>query len=238
VKASPKTIWRIPVYLPYLQLDLTDEAISAAERKIGHTLPQSFIALLREQNGGYIRYSLEDLPHEQIYGIGSSFPSLIDFDWEDDQEYVGFQLDGLVPFDGSFDEYLGLLKVDIEDRDFVLPSVDDIDATLTALTSEMGIQFEPPDSWAHGFPQHRARGLSEEPEWIWVSPNLVQRGFVRDDDARYEELRDRLPGEGSRYPGLPDSSFLLTVTEGLRADVVSACRAKSIDIRPLSEYTT
>jgi len=74
VKASPKTIWRVPVYLPYLQLDLTDEAISAAERKIGYTLPQSFIALLREQNGGYIRYSLEDLPHEQIYGIGSSFP--------------------------------------------------------------------------------------------------------------------------------------------------------------------
>ncbi|GHC14164.1 SMI1/KNR4 family protein [Cerasicoccus arenae] len=271
MKASPKTIWRVPVYLPYLQPDLTDEAISEAERKIGHPLPSSFIALLREQNGGYIRYSLEDLPHEQIYGIGSNFPSLTDFDWEDDQEYVGFQLAGLVPFDGdghwhlcldyrrdpkvpsvsyidiecdneqeianSFEEYLDLLEIDIEDRDFV-PSIDDLDATLSTLSTEMGVQFEPPDSWAHGYPQHRARGLGEEPEWIWISPNLVRRGFVREDDARFEELRDRLPGDGLRYPGLPDSSFLLTVTEGLRGDVISACRARSIGIRPLSEFAT
>lgn len=272
MKATPQTIWQVPVYLPYLQPDLTQESISGAECKIGHPLPPSLISLLREQNGGYIRYSLEDLPHEQIYGIGSNYPSLIDFDWEEVQEYVSFPLTGLVPFDGdghwhlcldyrsdsnvpavsyidiecdneqeiakSFDEYLDLLKVDVEETDFVLPSVDDLEATLLVLGSEMGAPFKPLGSWAHGYPQHRAPGPGNKPEWIWVSPNLVPRGFVRDDDARYEELHDRLPGEGLRYPELPSSSVLVSVTEGLRATLLSACRARSIDIRPLSEYVS
>ena len=270
VSASPQNIWRVPVYLPYLQPDLTDEAITEAERKLGVRLPEDFLAPLRAQNGGYIRFSLDELPHEQIYGIGPHFPSLTDFDWDDDRDHVGFELQGLIPFDGdghwhlcldyrnnratpavsyidiecdneeeiapSFADYLQLLNVDVEDRDFVLPAVESVDDLLSALSSEMGVTFEPPDSWAHGYPQHRARGLGEDPEWIWISPNLVQRGFVREDDSRYEELRDRLPGEALRYPELPDSSYTLTVTDGLRRQILAACGARSIDIRPLTEY--
>lgn len=272
MSASPQNIWQVPVYLPYLQPDLTEEAITEAEEKLGIRLPEEFLSLLRTQNGGYIRYSLGDLPHEQIYGIGPHFPSLTDFDWHDDQDHVGFELQGLIPFDGdghwhlcldyrrdwatpavsyidiecdtqeeiapSFADYLKLLKLDVEDRGFVIPAVESIDDLLAALGSEIGVTFEPPDSWAHGYPQHRARGPSEAAEWIWVSPNLVRRGFVRQDDSRYEELLDRLPGEAARYPGLPDSSYILTVTEGLRSQILEACRARSIDIRPLAEYAT
>ena len=41
-----------------------------------------------------------------------------------------------------------------------------------------------------------------------------------------------------RYPGLPESSYILTVTEGLRRQILGACGARSIDIRPLAEYAT
>jgi hypothetical protein len=270
MSASPQDIWQVPAYLPYVQPELNEEAVKAAEQKLGVRLPEDFLALLREQNGGYLRYSMEDLPHELIRGIGPNYPSLTDFDWEDDQEHVSFELQGLIPFDGdghwhlcldyrgdrevpavayidvgcdeeqeiasSFEDYLKLLKVEVEDSDFVLPAVDSVDDLLAAIGSEMGVAFEPPDSWAHGYPQHRARGPSVKPEWIWISPNLVRRGFVREDDARYEELRDRLPGLAPRYPGLPDSSCILSVTDGLRARILAACAARSIEIRPLAEY--
>ena len=96
-----KRIWRVPAYLPYLQPDLTDKALAEAEQILGYSLPKDFINLLREQNGGYIRYALSDMPHQLIKGIGPNFPSLTDFDWSEEQEYVSFPLDGLVPFDGD-----------------------------------------------------------------------------------------------------------------------------------------
>ncbi|HEY8962790.1 MAG TPA: SMI1/KNR4 family protein [Luteolibacter sp.] len=272
MSASPPNIWRVPVYLPYLQPNLTAEAIIGAELKLGVRLPDDFLALLRAQNGGYIRYSLDGLPHEQIYGIGPHFPSLADFNWDDDQDHVGFELQGLIPFDGdghwhlcldyrrdratpavsyidiecdneeeiapTFSDYLKLLKLDVEDRDFVFPAVESVDELVAALSSEMGVRFEPSDFRTHGYPQYRARGPSKDPQWIWISPNLVPRGFVREDDSRYEELQNRLPGKALRYEGLPDSSYILTVTEGLRRQMLEACGARSIDIRPLAEFAS
>lgn len=152
--------------------------------------------------------------------------------------YIDVECDNEREIACSFADYLKLLNVDVEDRDFVLPAVESLDDLLTALSSKVGLTFEPPDSWAHGYPQHRARGPSEGLECIWISPNLVQRGFVREDDSRYGELRNRLPGKAPRYPGLPDSSYILTVTEGLRAQILAACAACSIEIRPLADYVS
>jgi hypothetical protein len=99
---SPEKIWQVPMYLPYLQPALTDEAINDAELKIGHKLPLEYISLLRIQNGGYIRYTLSDTPHEVIAGIGSYFPSLTEFNWLNEYEgAVSFELNGLIPFDGD-----------------------------------------------------------------------------------------------------------------------------------------
>lgn len=95
-------IWRIPVYLPYLQPALTDEIIIEAEKKIGYKLPKEYLELMRIQNGGYIRYTIEDTPHSQIYGIGPYFSSILGF--EGLKEYEGalsYEVDGLIPFDGD-----------------------------------------------------------------------------------------------------------------------------------------
>ena len=188
--ATPETIWQVPAYLPYLQPSLTDAAVSAAETEIGYKLPSDYLNLLRKQNGGYIRYSLQEMVHNAIAGIGPHFPSLTDFDWDECQEYVSFPLEGLVPFDGdghwhlcldyrqhkdvptvtyvdiecdqespvaaSFVDYLAKLQVDVGE-DYVVEGVSGIERVTSELSSALGIVFEPPDTYAHGYPTHRAR---------------------------------------------------------------------------------
>lgn len=101
-------IWSVPAYLPYLQPELTDEILKDAEDKLGFKLPMALIDLLKVQNGGYIRLSLPGYTHNVIAGIGPNYPSLTDFNFKEDQEYVSFSLKGLIPFDGDGHWYLCL----------------------------------------------------------------------------------------------------------------------------------
>src|SRR5688572_29754857 len=103
-----KTLWQIPKYLPYVQPSLTGEILANAEKKIGYKLPKEYIDILKIQNGGYIRFTLKETPNDQIYGIGPFFPSLTEYDWTDYEGAVGFELPGLVPFDGDGHWYLCL----------------------------------------------------------------------------------------------------------------------------------
>ncbi|HEX5222249.1 MAG TPA: SMI1/KNR4 family protein [Verrucomicrobiae bacterium] len=268
--ATPENIWKVPAYLPYVQPPLTDAAVAAAEAKIGHKLPADYLNLLRQQNGGYIRYSLPDRVHDTIAGIGPRFPSLENFDWSECQEFVGFPLTGLVPFDGdghwhlcldyrhckdapavtyvdiecdhetpvaaSFKDYLGELKLDLG-GDYVVEGVSDIHNIVAALSAALRVRFEPPDTYAHGYPVHSAPlGTKKNPEWVWVSPNQVLRGFVRTDDARYNELKDLMPGEASRFPEVPPDACILNATDAVIAKVLDACARSKIAVRPLREY--
>lgn len=265
---TPETIWRVPAYLPYLQPTLTDAAVTAAEAKIGYKLPVDYLNLLRKQNGGYIRYSLPEKVHDTIAGIGPRFPSLEDFDWDECQEYVGFPLAGLVPFDGdghwhlcldyrrrkdvpmvtyvdtecdheapvaaTFTEYLSKLQIDVGD-DYVVEGMSEIQKIAAALSAALEIAFEPPDTYAHGYPIYRA-SLGNNSEWVWISPNQVLRGFVRTDDAHYCELKDLMPGVASRFPKVPADAWILGATAAARAKVLDACVRSQMTIRPLREY--
>jgi hypothetical protein len=256
--------------LPYLQPALTDKAIAAAEGEIGHKLPEEYLNLLRKQNGGYIRFSLPEMVHDTIAGIGPYFPSLTGFDWEECQEYVSYPLEGLVPFDGdghwhlcldyrknarvpaitfadiecdrkthvadSFAEYLTMLRIRVDDE-YVLEAVSDVERLKAELSQQLGAPFDPPDTWAHGYPTQRARlGTEDNPQWLWISPNTVLRGFVRTDDRRYSALKDLMPGFGERFPGLPTNSYILSATDGVRARVLDACGRSGLTVRPLREY--
>jgi SMI1/KNR4 family protein SUKH-1 len=270
VGANADTIWEVPAYLPYLQPPLTDRALAEAEHQIGFTLPGEYLALLRKQNGGYIRFSLPEMVHDSIAGIGPHFPSITDIDWDECQEYVSFGLSGLVPFDGdghwhlcldyrknsntpcityvdiecdrecqvadSFLGYLAKLQLTVEDE-YVLEGVADVRKVQAALSSALRTRFEPPTSWEHGYPIYRARlGEENNPEWVWLSPNVVPRGFVREDDPRYEELKDLMPGQAVRFPEVPAASYLLSATDGVRSSVTDACARARLAIRPLREY--
>jgi hypothetical protein len=101
IKPTPETIWKRPAYLPHVQPPLTDALIRRAEAEFGHSLPQRFLDVLRVQNGGPIRFAIPESVGDQIAGIGSSYPSLTSFHLRDNQEYVDFSLDGLIPFDGD-----------------------------------------------------------------------------------------------------------------------------------------
>lgn len=73
------SIWRVPAYLPYLQPALTEAAVAEAEAELGVKLPESYLALLREQNGGYLRrgdHPSGHAPVNVLAGIGPSYPHL------------------------------------------------------------------------------------------------------------------------------------------------------------------
>lgn len=98
-------IWQKPIFLPYMQPPLTDEIINEAEKKLGYKLPTDYINILKQQNGGYIRYefdeNIQDIPNSIICGIGPYFPSLTDSSWDDYMGEMSFELNGLIPFDGD-----------------------------------------------------------------------------------------------------------------------------------------
>jgi hypothetical protein len=138
----------------------------------------------------------------------------------------------------SFAGYLGLLRVRVEDE-FVLAAVSDIERVTADLSSALGARFDPPDTRARGYPVRFARlgrDRLQNPQCVWISPNTVPRGFVRDDDRRYSELKGLLPGVAERFPELPADSYLLCASDGVRARVLDACIRIGMSARPLQSY--
>ena len=77
IRPTPQTIWKRPAFLPYIQSELTEKVLAAAEAKLGHKLPQEFVDILKVQNGGPIRFRIPDCVGYTIAGIGDRYPSLL-----------------------------------------------------------------------------------------------------------------------------------------------------------------
>ncbi len=254
-KATPENIWGIPVYLPYLQPKLTPKRLETAEKELGYKLPKELVEILQVQNGGYIRFSIPDLPHSLIAGIGPHYPSLDEDYWSDLQEFVSFSLEGLIPLDGDghwflcldyrkntenpcitfididansqkkiakdFAGYLKLLKFDYEDQ-FVLNLDIPIEDFLVKLSSKLKTPMDKPDTFSSGYPIYRfPLGKKRKPEWLWITPNLVPLGFVREGNARYETLKKQMKGKGKRYPFLPENCYLVSITSDVNEKVLA-----------------
>jgi hypothetical protein len=107
VTQTERSVWRVPAYLPYLQPALTSAAVSDAEVQLGVRLPQAYLRMLFQQNGGYLRLGLQDWPSEMVWGIGPHFPSILDtIDWKDagqrsEYGWLPHNPKLLVPFDGD-----------------------------------------------------------------------------------------------------------------------------------------
>ncbi len=265
-------IWRKPIYLPYLQQPLTDSMVSDAEQQLGHKLPKEYIDLLKIQNGGYIRYRLnedeyeEASIHDTISGIGDRFPSITDVDWEYAEDEVSFELNNLIPFDGdghwhlcldyrdgnaepkvtyidvecdeqeviadSFLEYLNLLEVDVEDEYYIETS-DDISTTISNIEKLLGISFGEPNTFDYGYPEYRTK---YKDSWIWINPNKVQKGFVRENEYNYEKIRSLIDENATalRFPFAPENAIILKVSEDSVCDEIVSILQKEYNINQLN----
>lgn len=98
----------MPAYLPYVQPDLTPETIAEAQAVLGVELPDAYLAVLHEQNGGYLRLTFPGMVDSTIWGIGPRFPNLVGGQWwrnepgqHDEDMWRPQHLDKLIAFDGD-----------------------------------------------------------------------------------------------------------------------------------------
>lgn len=269
------SLWSVPVYLPYLQPKLTGPAVREVEKALGVKLPESYLALLREQNGGYVRRTLPETVHSVISGIGPHFPSIGD-KWYADIEgqedvWLPSEPRSLVAFDGdghwylvldyrssgpqgepavsyidldcevdrrvakTYAAFLGMLEEDVDEDTLGLTEVS-LKEAVERLEFVLKTKFERPDSGAHGYPEYRARLRKKKPEWLWVSPNEVPRGFVRKGDARYKEVVGLLPGTALRFPHFPDVQVIVSCTDGIASKVKAGCDRAGFQVVSLSAH--
>lgn len=235
-----ESIWQKPIYLPYLQPKLTDEILEKAESQLGYKLPKKLIELLKIQNGGYIRKTLEEPLHEQIYGIGPHFPSLTDLDWTDYKDWVSFELNGLIPFDGDGHWYICLdyrknntnpqvtyIDTESDTQNLIAETFSDylseldyqIEDELVIRTNktakEITKELEKMLNIKFEGPDNNAHGYDQyrgqlDGSWIWLSPNLVPNGFIRKGEDRYGELVELVKGTALRFPELLSSDLIIS----------------------------
>lgn len=267
-KEELKNLWSIPKYLPYVQPELTDEVLENAEKQIGFKLPKELVEILKIQNGGYVRYKLPESPQEKIMGIGPYFPSLTNFDWEEYEEDVSFEVNGLVPIDGdghwyicldyrenkqnpkvswidfecdnqeeiaeSFAEYLELLELDFNVDDLVIETVNSIEETSRLIEDVLKIKFEEPEFFNNGYANYRSK---YKKSWVWLTPNKVPQGFIREDDERYKELKSQMNSFSVQYPELEKTYLFLSLSdEKFNNEIIEKLNKHHIKVKLITEY--
>jgi hypothetical protein len=99
--------WKVPALLDAVQPKLTEQAVSEAEAQLGVKLPESYLVLLRRQNGGYLRATWPASYSRMLRGIGPNVPSItLDQDaWRPrnlgQASWVPRKAELLIPFDGD-----------------------------------------------------------------------------------------------------------------------------------------
>lgn len=256
-------IWKVPAYLPYVHDPVSDGIVKGAETQLGVSLPPSYVNLISEQNGGYVRRILPETPHRMIWGIGPEFPSIteshrtlrrrarrgrrfwaktlplvpIDGDghWylcldyragttEPSVIFVDLEIEEERVVADTFEGFLSLLQLDVSRTALGIVGDWTADSAAQTLGIALGVSFENQGTWAHGYATWRC-SLSDDrnPQWCWISPNEVPRGFIREDHERFQKLNDRMPGSAKRFPEFPDVTVVISSTEGVSDVVRGAC---------------
>ena len=204
----PARLWRVPVYLPYLQPPLTDAMVREAESEMGVKLPRAYIAALRIQNGGYLRTSAhpdDRAPVDCLAGIGPRFPSVLRHDWADVKAHMaenGFvtptRIDDLVPFcgDGHFHYCFDYRKAGRRDE----PSVSYVDVECFDVDEVLAPDFGTFLATLRPSAPAKAFGLRTQERVEAIASALsTATGFEFEDqgdqDFGYRVFRARLPGK-------------------------------------------
>lgn len=178
----------------------------SAHAKPGEWLVADFRSLIPFDGDGHWFLCLDYRSHGK-----SGEPQVTFVDIENEQEQVVAT---------SFAAFLSALKPELIANGVAILDGLSLEAVVTRLDAAFGKTFDNLDTQSYGYPVYRwALGNGQTREWVWLSPNLVARGFVRQTDPRYRELVDTLAGTAMRLPDDPDVQFILTHTDGL-AEIV------------------
>ncbi len=96
--------FEVPACLDVVQPELTEQAIAAAEAELGVKLPETYLVLLRKQNGGYLRATWPATYTKMLRGIGSKAPSLRRANFRRElnpSSWAPKQAESLIVFDGD-----------------------------------------------------------------------------------------------------------------------------------------
>jgi hypothetical protein len=167
------------------------------------------------------------------------------FDYRDDATspkitYVDLECDREQQIASDFEGYLALLKPEVNEGDFMILGGDTLDTVVEDLALLLKVPFENLGCNDHGYPIYRAILVQASrktlPELIFISSNLVPRGFVRTDHDEFEALKGGITGTALRYPELPESCLLLNITEASAQKIAAALKEAGFDIRPLKAF--
>lgn len=153
--------------------------------------------------------------------------------------YIDVECDSERPIATDFASYLALLKREVEGDEFVILTNNTIETVVESLAQALKVPFEDLGCYDHGYSVYRAslgqKSRKSLPEWIFINPNLVPRGFVREDDEEYDALKGGMTGTALRYPELPATSLLLNISEASPGKVVAALKEAGFHVRPLKQ---
>ncbi len=254
------SLWIAPAFLDYVHEPLTSKAVLAAEKQLGVTLPRMYIAMLSEQNGGYLRGAIAESVSNTLFGIGEKFPSITgdSAPWRTRGRGAEWAPDGaerLIPFDGdghwhmcfdyrargpheepsvsfvdsevhraqevapSFDAYLAAIIDETADRALRLRAPLAASVVARRIGSQLAVEAPTVDRFSHGYDTWRL-ALEGMYQWCWVHPNVVSRGFRRENKRVIvtDETALRIPEDAECHT-------IVSCTDESRASVERAIEA-------------
>lgn len=118
-----------------------------------------------------------------------------------------FDVDEVVARD--FGTFLRELAPDEPTEALGLVTSDEAETVASAISRATGLVFKDRGDQDHGYRTFAARLPSDEGR-VFLTANRTRRGFVRDTDPEYDELRRLLPEIVDRYPEHRDCAYFLT----------------------------
>lgn len=202
---------------------------------IGPNFPSLLDRSFSEEAQTFVSYPLDGLiPFD---GDGH-FSICLDYRASDDPciTAVDIECDEIQSIAPSFDDYLAMLERDLEHK-YVLENVINIDQMLGKLSQLLNVTFETQDPEMHGYAQYAAplKTASEFPEWLWVSPNEVPHGFIRQREKHYEELVHLTQKTIKKFSELPDCAYILQVSDETY-NLLDNLENDELVCKPLSNY--
>ncbi|UIR57340.1 SMI1/KNR4 family protein [Sphingobacterium sp. SRCM116780] len=147
--------------------------------------------------------------------------------------WIDVECDNQEDIADSFAAFLALLELDVE-NELVIETESSIEDVSKQIEAVLQIKFDEPDYFNSGYANYRSK---YKDSWIWLTPNKVPQGFVRENDKRYNILKEQMDIFSVRYIEIPQTHLFLELSEEeLNNEVIQKLSDNNILIKPISAY--